>query len=1105
MQATEGTQSIQGFCLSRLEVLNWGTFHKHVWALPIHGQNALLTGDIGSGKSTLVDAITALLVPPRRIIFNKAAGAEGRERSLKSYIRGEFKSLQTEQMNARAESLRDDHGYSVILAQFYHAGRDEVVTLAQVLWVSEGSHAQFFLVADHSLSIAEAFSGQDGTVADLKKLLKRTAGIEVFENFKPYGTSFRKHMGIRHEKALDLFNQTISMKSVGNLTSFVREHMLEPGRLMDRVETLKRDFDNLNQAHNAVLKARKQIEILSPLANLASEYAALQKAIADLTHCRDGLEAWIADQKIGLLQQRQHKLEAQQRRESARLETLQQALNELRLRESQLRQNIDDQGGRRLAELARDIERLQQERQRKQGEAQHYQQAVQILSMSMPNDAESFHHNRETSLSLSEQLQNEESSLDEQRDQATIAMHEIQQQCQALEQEITSLKQRKNNIPYKSLQIRALMTQALGLDDNALPFVGELVQVNASASTWEGSIERLLHNFALSMLVPDSLYEQVSSYVESTHLRGRLVYYRVQDRHHTINEAEPASILSKLAIKQDSSFRRWLQHEIYKRFPHICCDSMQTFRRHPFALSKAGQIKSGGTRHEKDDRNKLFDRSRFILGWSNQAKIETLTQNLSGLEQSGREHVDQLSLFSEKKGVINNKKLATRDILRIDQLDEIDWQAVAKLVQVLQEEKQYIEAGSDILKALQAQLLQNQSDIETKDKQRGDCKELQGSLKKDLEHVQEQSISAQQSLQQVDEVYRDTWFPHIAKHSKQVLAARQLSLRSLDQQQSEIRQAIQAQINQQTQKQERRANKLMAGMSDFKHAFAAESNELDSTLAAWPEYAAILAALQRDDLPKHEKRFREMLHEGTIQGIVLLRTQLEKEQQGIRTKIADINRSLHDIEYNAGSYIELQAEHVNDNDIREFEAELRQCVAGALDADALYTEKRFLQVKGLVDHFNDDPRWAQRVTNVRNWFNFSAIERWQEDDSQKEFYSDSSGKSGGQKEKLAYTILASSLAYQFGATQADSKTRSFRFVVIDEAFGKGSDDSTHYALALFAKLGLQLLVVTPMQKIHVITHYVQSVHLVHNEEGRNSVVRSVSIEQFRKDKAALHG
>ncbi|MEX5452761.1 ATP-binding protein, partial [Stutzerimonas stutzeri] len=47
-----------GFRLHAIEVYNWGTFDQRVWRFPTRGDNALLTGDIGSGKSTLVDAIT---------------------------------------------------------------------------------------------------------------------------------------------------------------------------------------------------------------------------------------------------------------------------------------------------------------------------------------------------------------------------------------------------------------------------------------------------------------------------------------------------------------------------------------------------------------------------------------------------------------------------------------------------------------------------------------------------------------------------------------------------------------------------------------------------------------------------------------------------------------------------------------------------------------------------------------------------------------------------------------------------------------------------------------------------------------------------------------
>ena len=71
----ENEPNLTGFRLERFEVYNWGTFDQRCWSFRPTGRNALLTGDIGSGKSTLVDALTTLLVPAHRVQYNKAAGA----------------------------------------------------------------------------------------------------------------------------------------------------------------------------------------------------------------------------------------------------------------------------------------------------------------------------------------------------------------------------------------------------------------------------------------------------------------------------------------------------------------------------------------------------------------------------------------------------------------------------------------------------------------------------------------------------------------------------------------------------------------------------------------------------------------------------------------------------------------------------------------------------------------------------------------------------------------------------------------------------------------------------------------------------------------------
>ena len=232
-----------GYRLHRLELLNWGTFDGRCEVLRLAGDNTLVTGDIGSGKSTLVDAVTTLLLPANRISYNKAAGAETRERSLRTYVLGHYKSERVESTGAsRAVGLRDQSSYSVILGVFRNEGYGQDVTLAQVFWMpgtSESQPRRFFVTAEDDLSIAADFTEFGTDPADLKRRL-RSRGASVHDHYPDYGTRLRRLLGIRSEQALELFHQTISMKSVGNLTDFVRHHMLEPAVAGTRIAASRR-------------------------------------------------------------------------------------------------------------------------------------------------------------------------------------------------------------------------------------------------------------------------------------------------------------------------------------------------------------------------------------------------------------------------------------------------------------------------------------------------------------------------------------------------------------------------------------------------------------------------------------------------------------------------------------------------------------------------------------------------------------------------------------------------------------------------------------------------------------------------------------------------
>lgn len=73
--------------------------------------------------------------------------------------------------------------------------------------------------------------------------------------------------------------------------------------------------------------------------------------------------------------------------------------------------------------------------------------------------------------------------------------------------------------------------------------------------------------------------------------------------------------------------------------------------------------------------------------------------------------------------------------------------------------------------------------------------------------------------------------------------------------------------------------------------------------------------------------------------------------------------------------------------------------------------------------------------------------------------------------------------------------------MIDEAFGRGSDESTRHGLELFRQMNIQLLIVTPLQKINIIEQYINAVHFVSNETGQHSQVRTISKTDYEAEKA----
>jgi len=128
----------------------------------------------------------------------------------------------------------------------------------------------------------------------------------------------------------------------------------------------------------------------------------------------------------------------------------------------------------------------------------------------------------------------------------------------------------------------------------------------------------------------------VTAWVDGRHLNARVVYFRVPVTVAAATAPERRSadplLVDMLELKPGSAFAPWLESELGRRADHVCVASVADFRRTSKAVTRAGQVKDRD-RHEKDDRHRIGDRREYVLGWTNEAKVEALIADAARLHR----------------------------------------------------------------------------------------------------------------------------------------------------------------------------------------------------------------------------------------------------------------------------------------------------------------------------------------------------------------------------------------------------------------------------------------------------------------------------------------
>lgn len=1117
-----------GFRLNTLQLYNWGVLENNkLFTFNFENKSTLLTGRNGSGKTTIVDAIITLMVPKRYRLYNQSSSdnSKDKDRNEESYVLGAYGTASDDSsLSGKTKFLRDKNCISIINGLFCNEITGQEISLLQVRYFSSSELITYYGVTEQKLLVEniQDILRNEKTKLDREKkwrfVLKNKCGTEFWdsESFSKYASRFKNIFGLHEDdenKALKLFAQIVGMKELGNLNEFIRKKMIESVDVESEFQKLQTNYETLIQCEKEIEKTKCQLELLKPVVETGKNIEKSEQQKQKLNTAKDTIPCWYAQNAIAILQKEidakttaQQKLETENGELQKQIETLSTEINLL----------SNDNGIQLVNEKKRQIKDLNDKKENIQSNRNKFEENARILNLETPNTANEFTEILNNAGLNKQNFAKNIEKLDDERYEKRKNADELNENLTYLSSELESLGTRNSNIPLKNIEIRKFITDGTGLSEKDIPFAGELIQVKQDEKEWNYAIEKLLHNFGLTLLVTERNYKKITEYVKENNLNGRVVYLRTE----TLLETEMPkpgknTVLGKIDVKQDHELSKWLVQHISDKWNYLCSDDFTDISKNDKVLSSSGLIKNG-IKHEKDDSIKAKKNSTNILGWNNLEKRQALSVQIDEVKKAITAEKNEIGDITTKIQELEKKCASATKILEFETFAEIDVESIIVQIQYLIEEKNQL-AKENNVEDKERQI----NEKEGRRKNASDQKELNretiGRIKKEIETAKHDFDKNNETWENQVKILGEEFIVNAIQQLvmdykiEPVLFITDLNVR---------RDSVIRQNDNEIKNENSTYAAYIKNLGDRMRDVKSPKEEIKKKFGDWTvQFADLIEErtyladwithydrLQKEELPKHQKKFKEYLHHNLNENIIGFKVFIESGNQGIISSIKILNANLKEIAYgnNPRTYLQLGISDHSDSRIKEFEQKLKNAIPNAAGYSSEEDEeKAFRKVKEFIEFVqNASERNRDLFLDLRNWHDFTANERKYDDDSEVNYYSDSNSLSGGEKAKLTYTILASAIAYQFGIN--DSRTKSLRFVIVDEVFSKSDSVNAMYAMQLFKQLDLQVMIVTPLDKLNIAEEYVSSVHQVQRKDNSSpSRVISLTMERFRKERAEL--
>lgn len=1085
--------------LVHVQVSNWGTFHG-THDLAVSPKGFFLTGGPGTGKSTLLDAISALLTPPRTLHFNAAASDAGPARSkyrrtVASYVRGAW-AMHYDAASGEfsQEVLREKTTLSVITLR-YSDGQGNIVQLTRLLLLHAGHTADsdvksLYVISRTPLDVTDLRQFVSSQI-EAKSLEQAHPGTETFRQFREFRAKFCQLLGIPDEKALGLLHKIQSAKELGDVNALLRDYMLDEPRTFELADQALANFHNLSEVYEALVTAREQRDLLRSLRENHTAWEQMRERGSELVDRREDIDVFAAQHLVRLLDGEQEQLELEKDRTAAQQRRLTQDLAEARADLAQLKEQRRRAGGGEIDDWKQQIAGLDVERERRKERSAEFASQLGTVELRVPISEDMFLSTQREVAELREQLESEEKSSGEERWQAEAEVRELQGTLNRVKDELTSLTSRASNLHSQDVAVRDMIASEVGVAPTDLPFAAELLQVKAGEEEWTAAAEQALRGLARSILVPERVYREVAAVIDRTKLRRRISYNRINtDLQRPARGVDPATLAAKLEVK-DGEFHSWLSGEIASRMDYVCAEDLDQFTRLPRAVLRSGQIKHSASRHEKNADRSINDRSQWVLGFDNRSKRAVFEAERSRAEKALFEAQARRKDVGAAQERRRDRLFALQAISAVS-WDDIDAASVARRIANLQDMVRAAESGSEALADLARQIDDVDQAIADADEELLEVARTAGKLTEQTEKAAQRLAEARERLS------TRTLSEEVVEELTARFAAisENLVLGNIDRVTKDASATLDAELMDLTRRTSRAEEDMRTAMREFARRWPAEAGDTDVSLDAAPDHLEILERIEQEKLPEVEDRFFEFFTGNTLGDVQALATSIAREPAEIKKRLERINALLSQVEFHSGRFLQLSMRPVHLTALDEFKQALEEAVADTalndISRDRDKAEERFVSLRRLMEMIADartkDDQVSRAILDVRRHVHFHA-EEIDADGVVVHAHESGGPLSGGQNERLATFCLAAALRYQLAGTGID--VPRYAPIIIDEAFSKGAGKFITAAMESFRHFGFQVILANPGKNPQALAPFIGGVGVVSIRDDKYSQVSPI--------------